>query len=111
MKATITSIHLRSPFKFFPLSFYAMHILKQLNTVDCVEFKKTGIWTTHYTMTLWKNESDLKAFASSGAHLDAMKKSASIAAAITTYTYDTESLPDWKTAKKLLETHGRVTSF
>ena len=79
MKATITSIELKTIFKFFPLSIYALNIVKQLKTTDCLDFKKQGVWTLHYTMTLWENEEQLKKFARSGAQLKAMKDSAKIA--------------------------------
>ena len=103
MKATITSIELKGPLKFFALSASALQILKQLKTTNCKDFKKRGIWTKHYTMTLWKNESELKEFAASGAHLEAMKKSQQIAKEIRTITLDAEVLPSWDEAKKLLE--------
>lgn len=102
MKVTITSIELKTIFKFFPLSLYALNIVKQLKTTNCLDFKKQGIWTLHYTMTLWKNEEQLKNFAKSGAHLKAMKDSAKIAKEIKTITIDADELPDWKTAKQLL---------
>lgn len=111
MKITITSIELKSPFKFFPLSMYAMHILKQLKATNCVEMKKSGFWTKHYTMTLWKNETDLKAFATSGAHLEAMKDSRKIAKEIRTLTIDADALPNWKTAKNLLEQNGKSIKY
>ncbi len=111
MKLTITSITLRTPFHFFPLSFYALSILKQLNATNAVGFKKTGLWTTHYTMTLWETEADLKAFAMSGAHLEAMKKGAKIAKSINTLTIDATELLDWKEAKALLEKNGRVVNY
>lgn len=110
MKATITSIELKGFFKFFALSAQAMQILKQLNTTNCKEFKKRGFWTTHYTMTLWNSEEELKAFARSGAHLEAMKNSAKIAKEIRTITIDTEKLPDWTEAKALLE-KGKVITY
>jgi len=110
MKATITSIELKSPFKFFPLSVFAMNIVNQLKASDYKEFKKTGIWTIHYTMTLWENEEQMKNFARSGAHLDAMKKSATIAKEIRTITIETDKLPDWKTAKELLK-KGKVLIY
>lgn len=103
MKATITSIELKDPFKFFALSAQALKIIKQLKATNCKEFKKKGNWTTHYTMTLWNNETELKEFAKSGAHLQAMKISKDIAKEIRTITIDTESLPDWKEAIKMLE--------
>lgn len=103
MKATITSIELKGPFKFFALSASAFRIIKQLKATKCKDFKKRGIWTTHYTMTLWNNESELKEFARSGAHLDAMKKSKQIAKEIRTITIDADTLPSWNAAKQLLE--------
>lgn len=103
MKATITSIELKGPFKFFALSANALGVIKQLKATDCKEFKKKGKWTKHYTMTLWNNESELKEFAKSGAHLEAMKKSKDIAKEIRTITYETETLPSWEEAVKILE--------
>ena len=111
MKVTITSIELKSPFKFFPLSIYAWRILKQLKSTNYVEMKKTGLGLKHYTMTLRENETELKAFASSGAHLDAMKKSRKIAKEIRTLTIDADALPDWAKAKALLQQKGRVISY
>jgi len=103
MKATITSIELKGPLKFFALSANALKIIKQLKATSYKDFKKRGIWTKHYTMTLWNSESELKEFAKSGAHLEAMKKSKNIAKEIRTITIDTETLPSWDEAKKLLE--------
>ena len=110
MKATITSIELKGPLNFFALSANALNIIKQLKATNYNDFKKRGIWTKHYTMTLWNNESELKEFAKSGAHLDAMKKSKQIAKEIRTITIDTDTLPSWDEAKKLLE-NARVLTF
>jgi hypothetical protein len=102
MKATITSIELKGPLKFFALSSKAMRITRQLRQTNCKAFKKRGVWTKHYTMTLWNNESELKEFASSGAHMEAMKNSKEIAKEIRTITIDTDTLPNWKEAINLL---------
>jgi len=110
MKATITSIELRGPLKFFALSSKALTITRQLKSTNYKDFKKKGIWTKHYTMTLWNNENELKEFARSGAHLDAMKSSKQIAKEIRTITIDTNSLPDWKEAIRLLE-DGKVIKY
>lgn len=85
--------------------------MRQLKTTNCLEFKKTGLWTTHYTMTLWKNEEDLKTFAASGAHREAMQKSTNIAREIRTLTIDAEQLPDWKTAKQILLQQGHRIKY
>lgn len=103
MKVTITSIELKGPFKFFVLSAQALKITRQLSASNAKDFKKRGFWTRHYTMTLWENEVSLDAFAGSGAHLEAMKKSREIAKEIRTYTYDADKLPSWSEAFKLLE--------
>ena len=110
MKATITSIKLRGPLKFFALSSSALRIIKQLKATNCKDFKKRGIWTTHYTMTLWNNEDELKDFARSGAHLDAMKTSEKIAKEIRTITIDSDNLPDWNEAKLMLQ-KGKVIIY
>jgi hypothetical protein len=110
MKATITSIELRGPLKFFALSSNALQIIKQLKATKCKDFRKKGIWTTHYTMTLWNSEDELKDFARSGAHLDAMKASKNIAKEIRTITIDADHLPNWTEAKALLE-RGNVIKY
>jgi len=110
MKATITSIELKGPLKFFALSSKALKITKQLRSTNYKAFKKKGIWSKHYTMTLWNNEEELKEFARSGAHLDAMKSSKSIAKEIRTITIETDSLPKWKEAMQLLE-NAKVLKF
>jgi len=102
MKLTITLIELKNPFKFFALSYSALHILQQLKQSNYVAMKKRGLWTTHYTMTLWHNERDLKDFAASGAHLKAMQESAKIAKHIKTLTIDANEFPSWTEAKRLL---------
>lgn len=110
MKVIITSLELRSPFKFFALSLYALKVVKQLKTTNYVDFKKKGAWKKHYTMTLWKTDEDMKAFATSGSHLEAMKKSKQIAKEIRTVTIEADKLPNWKKAKQLL-VNGKVYKF
>lgn len=102
MKATITSIELKGPLKFFALSAKALKITKQLKATNYKEYRTKGFWTKHYTMTLWNSENDLKEFAKSGAHLEAMKSSRNIAKEIRTITIDADSLPRWEEALRLL---------
>ena len=54
-------------------------------------------------MTLWENQTELKEFAYSGANMEAMKIGSKIAKEIRTITIDTDFLPNWTEAKKLLE--------
>ena len=110
MKVTITSLELKGPLKFFALSATALKIMKQMRSANALAFKKRGVWTKHYTMSLWKDEHEMKAFALSGAHLEAMKNSRKIAREIRTVTIDADALPDWNTARALLE-KGKVLKF
>lgn len=61
-------------------------------------------------MTLWNNEAELRSFAKSGAHLEAMKTSSQIAKEIRTITIDADSLPSWKEAENLLK-GGKVYQY
>jgi hypothetical protein len=61
-------------------------------------------------MTLWNNEDELKDFARSGAHLEAMKSSKKIAKEIRTITIDADFLPNWTEAKILLK-KGNVMKY
>lgn len=111
MYLTITSIKLKSPWHFFALSRYALDITRQLRSTPCQAFKKRGIWTMHYTMTLWNSKEDLQDFARSGAHLDSMKQSKQIASEINTLTLEAEKLPSWEEAKRLLSAEGKLLRF
>ena len=110
MKATITSLELRKPWDFFNLSWQALKISRQVKTSGCLEFQKRGIWMKHYTMTLWPDESTMRNFAGSGAHLEAMRNSRKIAREIRTLTIDATELPNWKKAKHLLQ-QGKVIVY
>lgn len=88
-----------------------MKILPQLKQANCKAFKKQGKWINHYTMTLWQNADAITTFARSGAHLEAMKKSAEMAKEIRTLTIDADQLIDWKTAKKLLKEEGKLLTY
>ena len=110
MKVTITSIELRGPFKYFALSMSALKVIRQLKTTKCKKFKKKGLWTKHYTMTLWNTEEEIKEFARSGAHKEAMKLSASLAKEIRSVTIEAHRMPNWKEALELLKT-GKVYKY
>jgi len=111
MYVTVTKIELRSPWKFFPLSLNALKIIFQLRKDKaCIKYKTKGFWTTHYTMSLWKSEEDLKTFARSGAHLYAMKQSSRIAKKIITLSFPGTELPGWSEAREKIE-QGKILNF
>lgn len=111
MFVTITSLKLKSFWGFFKLSWRGLQISNQAKREQgFVAFKNTGFGYTHYTLTLWQTEEDLKRFARSGEHLNAMKKSSELASEIRTYTYSDDQLPNWNEAKsKLLENSKTLT--
>ena len=113
MIVTVTSIKLKSLLKFFQLSLFALRITRQLQKhKGLVKFKKRGLGLNHYTITVWENEEDMKAFAySSGAHKESMKSAAGFASEIASYTYQSENIPDWKEAVRLLKEKGRVVKY
>lgn len=111
MVVTITSLELKSPLRFFSLSYRALHIVRQIKQTGCLIYRSTGFWTLHYTLTAWNTVEELKTFSKSGAHLQAMKHASELAKEICTLTYETDHLPDWKEAKALLKAKGRVLTF
>ncbi len=112
MYITITSILLRSPWQFFTLTNHGRKIMLQAKgTTGFVKMKNTGWWKLHLTMSHWETEAAIKQFARSGAHLDAMKQSAKLSTEIRIYTFESDTLPDWKQAKQLLVAHGKLMQF
>ncbi len=102
MIVSITYIELKGPFKFFALSARALKIVRQLKSSGHKAYKSKGVWTKHYTMSLWPDHETMMAFVRSGAHLDAMKTASSIAKEIKVVHYEGETLPSWTEAKKLV---------
>lgn len=112
MIINVTSIRLRSLWNYFPLTYNAMHIVRQTRKQPgFVRMKNTGFGYDHYTLSVWKDEDSMKVFARSGAHLTAMKKSAELAHEIRTFSYEGEKLPTWREVRVLLSEKGKVLNF
>jgi heme-degrading monooxygenase HmoA len=112
MVITLTSITLRSVWKYFQLTNNARKIMMQAKkSKGFVRMKNTGWGKLHYTLSVWESVDDLKQFARSGAHLAAMKVSQSLSTELATYTYETDHIPNWKEAKALLVEKGKVLHF
>jgi heme-degrading monooxygenase HmoA len=112
MYVTITEIELKSIWHFFKLSQLALGITLQMKKSNGFrEFKKTGFGKKHYTISQWDSQIDMKNFATSANHLAAMKQSAKLANKIVTLSYESESIPEWKEAKILLESKGKVIQW
>jgi hypothetical protein len=64
MIVNITSIRLKSLWKFFLLSYYALNIVRQTKSQKgFISLKNTGFGFMHYTVTCWETEEDLRVFA------------------------------------------------
>ena len=112
MVITVTSLKLRRLWGYFKLTWLALHIVKQTKQQKgFITMKNTGFGYLHYTLSVWESEADVKQFARTGAHLDAMKQSRSLASEIGTYTFQSEQIPNWKEAKQLLLDNGKRLSF
>lgn len=112
MHVTVTSLKLRSVWGFFKLSLYGLKISQQAKTEKgFIAMKNTGFGYDHYTLSHWQTEADLKRFAHSGQHLEAMKGSAKLATEIRTYTFESDTMPGWASAKKLLAEKGKPLLF
>ena len=104
MYISITAIRLKSIWHFFRLSLLALHIVKQLkSTKGLHKFKKTGIGKMHYTLTVWESEEAMKRFYTEASHRNAMNNASAIAAEIWSYSYTASEIPDWKSAKRLVQ--------
>ena len=112
MFVTITSLNLRHWWGFFKLSLWGLKISRQAKAEKgFIEMKNCGFGYLHFTLSAWESKADAKNFARSGAHLEAMKESGRLATEIKVYTYESEEIPDWANAKRMLFEQGRVFSF
>jgi hypothetical protein len=112
MIITVTSIKLRKLWYFFILSYFGLKIQRQTKiNQGFIKMKNTGFGYWHYTLSAWESEQDMKNFARSGEHLEAMKNSKKLSTEIRVYTFQGEEFPAWKEAKKLLFKKGRVIPF
>ena len=76
-----------------------------------LRFKNSGLGRMQYTLSAWETEEDLKRFARSGEHKKSMQKTHTIATEVRTLTYQSDTFPEWKDAKKLLMEKGRAITF
>jgi len=109
MVITITSVRLKSWWRFFQLSLHGFKISQQLKgQKGFIKLKNTGFGYLHFTMSAWESEEDVRRFFREGAHLAALKQASKIATETRTFTYQAENLPTWEEAKQLLVEKGKV---
>lgn len=112
MIITITSLRLRRLFGYFPLTYTALGIVRQIRKQPgYIRMKNTGFGYLHYTLSAWESEAAAKAFAHSGAHAAAMRQAAKLATEIRVLTYAAEALPGWAEAKRRIASEGRLIAY
>lgn len=111
MYCTVTSLTLRRPWGFFRFSLDALRATRQLARHPHAGFRKRGFGLTHCTMTLWPDAESLRAYAREGAHREAMRRAPRYAREVRVHTFETDALPDWATARRLLDGSARVTTY
>jgi heme-degrading monooxygenase HmoA len=112
MIITITSIRLRKLLGYFPLTYTALGVVRQIRKQPgFIRMRNTGFGYLHYTISAWESESAAKVFAHSGAHAAAMRKAAGLATEIRILTYAADALPAWSEAKLRLAAEGRSIAY
>ncbi|QNL21533.1 DUF3291 domain-containing protein [Hyphobacterium sp. CCMP332] len=111
MILSITHLKLKSPWKIFPFMATTAKIIKQLDKSAVVNFKSNSTLRNHYTMSLWKNEKDMRDFYRNGDHAKAMKNAKNIAAEIKTIHFEADAFLPWKKAKKEVDEKGKKLTY
>ncbi len=112
MIVTITSVRLRKLWYYFPLTYRALFITLQIRrSPGFIEMKNTGSGYLHFTLSAWKTEEDMRTFARSGKHAEAVRHASELASEVRTLTYETDELPPWDEARAKLFAEGRVINF
>ncbi|NOS90489.1 MAG: DUF3291 domain-containing protein [Cyclobacteriaceae bacterium] len=107
----VTSIQLKSIGHFFQFVRLTSRSVRQLQKdYPHAIFKASGFWKTYYTLSGWKDAAEMKRYATSGAHFEAVKSAAKVAARVQTITFESTNIPSWKEAKEKLTT-GKVITY
>lgn len=111
MLISVTCLKLRSPFRIPQLIRHSAGIFKQLESTNCLSVKTRGIWKNHYTMTYWDSYEDMRDFAKSGAHKEAMKMSKILAKEIQVLSFEQDDAPSWQDVRKFLKEDGSIYRY
>jgi len=112
---SITRLRLKSIFQLFPFLWYTYKSGRQLKRKS--EFVKGKTLMdrklTFWTMTLWKNEAEMRAYRNTEEHKRAMPKLQYWCdeASIVHWYQKTDNFPTWLEAHKRMQTEGRVSKI
>jgi len=104
---SITGLKLKK-FYFAPLFWrYALGAMSQAKKADgCLSADATTIDGFHHTRSVWTSRKAMLAYLTAGAHIKSMKIHKRIATG-RVYGFETNTIPDWKTAHRLWLEKGR----
>ena len=108
---SITRLRIRS-WRFMPL--FAVHTLRTLTQTRQADGFIGGSLLadrkrTFWTMTLWRDQADMKRYMTNGAHLKAMPHLLDWCdeASVVHWAQDDEMAPDWREAERRMRADGR----
>jgi hypothetical protein len=91
-------------FRFWRFAIPSFELAKKAKGIQFCEVKR--IQGHHCTLTVWESRDTMLEFMRSGVHLKAMKSFHRIATG-RTFGYESESIPTWAEAFKLLQEKGK----
>lgn len=105
MIVSITKIELESYTKLIDFFKFNGQIIAELKKSGCLKYKISWDWNLKnwYTMTLWRNESEINNFYRNGIHLEAMKQSKDFSSKINSKRLNSDDLISWKEAKTIVK--------
>jgi hypothetical protein len=110
MYASVTQLELKSISKIFKFMKYTFRIAKQMKTAKGLVKQQTKAKNlyVYFTLTVWDNKEDMFRFRNGGAHLEAMKDIKSMAKKAKSASWETDEMPGWKQADKIIKAQADV---
>jgi hypothetical protein len=106
MYISITGLRLKKPWFFLHFIWHAFRSHRQATKArGVIDVKVTSRNGTQHTLTAWESKKDMEMFKTSGAHKRAIQIFRRFFTG-STYGYESDTIPDWNDALKLLKTHG-----
>ena len=113
MHVSLTRLRIRSPWLLPAFFLYAMRSESQVRSA--AGFRAGALLPDHkrtfWTMTLWDNADSMRAFMTSGAHMQAMPKLLHWCdqASVAHWQTDEDTLPSWEDAAQRMRLQGRAS--
>lgn len=104
---SITGLRVRSPWLTFRFWWHAIHAMMQVRRAPgCLSASARTINGVQHTLSVWQDDTAMREFVFSGAHLRAVRVFPKIATG-KTFGYWADAPPDWDDVPALWEAHGQ----